>query len=226
MWECYSQPGPAMALSHGLRLRAQLFSRAGRERLQDLSLADPYALQRQQSLALLHTLEEQIRALNKDLSIRAEGDIRVERLRTHPGVGLLTSLAVVHSLEPVSRFRHSRQVAAYFGLDPQEHSSGDRQRYGRISKQGSRLLRTLLVEAAFCAVRPGQDESLRGFYFRLLHRKKNAGIAIVAVARKLAVRLHRMLSDEIDYAEFRRRGRRRGVCPLGTESGHEACLTN
>ncbi len=199
-----------VALSHRLRLRAQLFSTAGRERLQALPVLGAHALQRQQSLVLLETLEEQIRALNKELTARAEGDTRVARLRTHPGVGLLTSLVVVHSLDPVSRFRQSRQVAAYCGLDPQEHSSGDRQRYGHISKQGKRLLRTLLVDAAFCAVRPGQDDSLRRFYLRLLHRKRNGGIAIVAVARKLAVRLYKMLNAGIDYDEFRRRGRNAG----------------
>lgn len=114
--------------------------------------------------------------------------------------------AVVHTLEPATRFRRSRQVAAYCGLDPQEHSSGDTQRYGHISKQGNRLLRTLLVEAAYCTVRPKQDEELRRFYFRLLARK-NSAVAIVAVGRKLALRLYRMLRDEIDYDEFRRRGR-------------------
>lgn len=66
-------------------------------------------------------------------------DGRVERLRTHPDLGLRTSLAVVHALEPVSRFDVSRKVAAYVGLDSMEYSSGDEQRFGSISKGGSCL---------------------------------------------------------------------------------------
>jgi len=197
----------AVALSHQVRLRARLFSVAGRERLRALPLTGAYALQRQQSLLLLDALQEQIDAVEQELMARAQGDVRVERLRTQPGVGLLTALAVVHTLEPVSRFRRARQVAAYCGLDPQEQSSGERQRYGHITKQGNRLLRTLLVEAAYSVVRPGQDEELRRFYLRLLARKKNSGIAIVAVARKLALRLYRMLREGLDYDEFRCRGR-------------------
>ena len=124
--------------------------------------------------------------------------------RTHPGVGLLTALAVVHTLEPVTRFDRARRIAAYCGLDPREHSSGEVQRFGHISKQGNRLLRFLLIEAARTTIR--DDDDLRRFYFHLQSRK-NSAIAIVAVARKLVLRLYRMLREEIDYDEFRRRGR-------------------
>ncbi|HEY0547373.1 MAG TPA: transposase [Pyrinomonadaceae bacterium] len=55
------------------------------------------------------------------------------RLRTHPGIGLLASLALVHSLEPVSRFQRSRKVAAYVGLEPMEYSSEEKQGFGSIS---------------------------------------------------------------------------------------------
>jgi hypothetical protein len=66
---------------------------------------------------------------------------------THPGIGTLTGLALVHTLGPVERFATARKVTAYVGLDPLEHSSGERQRIGSISKQGSKLLRYLMVEA-------------------------------------------------------------------------------
>ncbi len=196
----------AVALSHRLRLGPRLFSLRGQQQLQALPLAGAHAIQRQDSLALLASLREQIHAVEQELAARADSDPRVLGLRTHPGVGRLTALAMVHTLEPVTRFGRARQVAAYCGLDPQEHSSGESQRYGHISKQGNRLLRLLLVEAAHRAVQRGQDEELRRFYFRLLARK-NAAVAIVAVARKLALRLYRMLREGIDYDEFRRRGR-------------------
>lgn len=194
----------AVALSHQLRLGPRLFTVRGRQQFAVLELAGAYAAQRQHSLELLESLEERIHAIEKELEVRAQQDARVMRLRTHPGVGLLTGLAVVHALDPVQRFDRARRVAAYCGLDPKEHSSGDSQRFGHISKQGNRLLRFLLVEAAHAAIR--QDDSLRRFYFRIESRK-NSAVAFVAVARKLVLRLYRMLREEIDYDEFRRRGR-------------------
>src|SRR5450432_849302 len=74
-------------------------------------------------------------------------------LRTQPGVGPITALAFVVTIGDVSRFRRGKQVASYLGLIPREESSGGRQKLGAISKQGNRLLRSLLVEAAQTAVR-------------------------------------------------------------------------
>lgn len=194
----------AVALSHRLRLGPKLFTVAGQQRFAALALTGAFAVQRQHSLVLLAALAEQIAAVETQLQQRAQCDPRVARLRTHPGVGLLTSLAVVHALEPVTRFDRARRIAAFCGLDPQEHSSGDTQRFGHISKQGNRLLRFLLLEAAHQAIRG--DEDLGRFYFQLAARK-NSSVAIVAVARKLVLRLYCMLRDEIDYDQFRRRGR-------------------
>src|SRR5437899_2558798 len=144
-------------------------------------------------------------ARRRQTNDRRAADARVVRLRTHPGVGLQTALAVVHTLEPVTRFDRARRIAAYCGLDPSEHSSGDTTRYGHISKQGNRLLRFLLVEAAWSAVQ--HEEDLGRFFRRLRARKKPHAVTVVAVARKLVLRLYRMLREGIDYEEFRRRGR-------------------
>ena len=194
----------AVALSHPLRFGPRLFTARGQRQFTVLPLGGAYAAQRQHSLALLESLEERIHAIEQELEVRAQQDARVMRLRTHPGVGLLTGLAVVHALDPVQRFDRARRVAAYCGLDPKERSSGDSQHFGHISKQGNRLLRFLLVEAAHAAI--SKDEELRRFYFRIENRK-NSAVALVAVARKLVLRLYRMLREEIDYDEFRRRGR-------------------
>jgi transposase len=194
----------AIALSHRLRLGPRLFTAAGQQRFAVLPLTAAFAVQRQHSLSLLRSLAEQIADVERELQQRAQSDPRITRLRTHPGVGLLTALAVVHALEPVTRFDRARRIAAYCGLDPQEHSSGDTQRFGHISKQGNRLLRFLLIEAAHTAIR--SEEDLARFYFHLTARK-NSSVAIVAVARKLVLRLFCMLRHEITYDQFRRRGR-------------------
>lgn len=124
------------------------------------------------------------------------------KLQTHPGIGLITSLALVHTLEPVSRFSTARKVV-YVGLDPVEHSSAERKRFGSISKEGCRFLRFLMVETAQKAV--NGDQELKAFYYRLVQRKERSK-AKVAVARKLLTRGYIMLRDQIDYAEFLRRG--------------------
>ncbi len=197
----------AMALNHQLRLGSKLWNARGQAQLLALELDHTDALQRENSLELLEQMRTRIRAIEKELAVRADQDARVRLLRTHPGVGLLTSLAVVHTLEPVARFDRARRIAAYCGLDPREFSSGDTLRMGHISKQGNRLLRHLLVEAAHRAVHGRADVDLRSFYFRLIGRNKNSAVAITAVARKLVLRLYRMLREDIDYTEFRRRGR-------------------
>jgi transposase len=133
----------------------------------------------------------------------ATGDERVQRLQTHPGIGLLTGLALVHTLCPVSRFASSRKVTAYVGLEPREYSSGERRRMERISKAGSRVLRFLLVEAGIKATRA--DTEMKKLYYRVLHRREQAR-AKVAVARHLLIHAFIMLRDEIDYPEFKLRG--------------------
>jgi transposase len=193
----------ALAFSAGSSGRSRLLSRAGREQFLRLPMSEAMGRQREEWLSLVDDLNRRIKGLDSWLAERARRDERVLRLQTHPGVGLLSSLALVHALEPVTRFAGGRKVAAYVGLDPMEYSSGDKQRFGSISKGGSRLLRYLLVEAAQITVR--RDEGLKRFYLRLL-RRRGAQKAKVAVARKLLIRCYILLRDGIDYAEFLRRG--------------------
>jgi transposase len=155
------------------------------------------------STVYLSELNRRIERVEQELEPLAAADPRVQRVRTHPGVGLLTGLALVHTLCPVSRFANNRKVTAYVGLEPREYSSGERQCFGGISKAGSRLLRFLLVEAGHKAVT--RDEHLRKLYHRLLHRRERAK-AKVAVARHVLVHSYILLRAEIDYPEFLRRG--------------------
>ena len=192
----------ALSIQSGLSLRARLFTGVGLDQLRSLTMSPVMQYQRDQWLVGLESLNQQIVAATNWLGEQAAGDERVERVRTHPGIGLLTGLALVHTLEPVTRFRNQRKVAAYVGFDPQERSSGEKKRYLGISKAGSRVLRYLLVEAAHTAVKG--DPELQRFYLRLQHRHGKAK-AKVAAARKLLIRSYILLRDQIDYAEFGRR---------------------
>jgi transposase len=191
-----------LALDAGLSWQSQLLTKAGRAKLEALALRPVAAQQRTQWLELIDQLDAQIAGVEKALAPLAEQDPQVVRVRTHPGIGLLTGLALVHTLCPVSRFANSRKVTAYVGLEPLEHSSAGQQRWGGISKAGARLLRFLLGEAAHTACQ--HDADLRRFYQQLSVRR-GPQKATVAVARKLLIRAYVLLREELDYAEFQRR---------------------
>lgn len=193
----------ALALSAGVIKKVWLFGPRGRAELFGLPLTPAMSHQRDGWLELLADLSGRVTRLDEQFKQVAHGDERMQRLQTHPGIGLLTSLALVHGLEPVSCFAGARKVAAYVGFDPVEHSSASKQRFFEISKGGSRLLRYLLVEAAHTAAK--RDQGLGQFYRRLVYRR-GAAKAKVAVARKLLIRGYIILRDRIDYEEFLHRG--------------------
>ena len=202
----------AIAMSCGLSERSRMLSRAGQERLKSARMTPVIKQQSEDLLTLLVPINERIGRVDRWLKQQASTDDRVKLLMTHPGVGVLTALGVVHTLEPFNRFSKQRSVVAYVGLEPMERSSAERKRYIGISKAGSRLLRFLLGEAAHIAVR--FDPELKQFHERIGKRRGKAK-ATVAVARKLLIRCWIMLRENIDYAEFRGRGVEARLARLG-----------
>src|ERR1041385_4317425 len=192
-----------MAASRGGILRRQFKSKRSVERFQQLKLPAELARQRGEQCQRLLELKASLDQIERELTLKAEADRRVQRLRTQYGIGPLTGLCLVHTLERVERFPNARKVTAYVGFDPVEDSSGERRRIGSISKEGSRLLRYFLIEAGQIAIR--RDLELARIYHRVLVRRGHAQ-AKVAIGRRLLVRAFIMLRDEIDYAEFQRRG--------------------
>jgi len=186
-----------LALNQGVRRKRRLWSRQGRAVLEGLPLRGWTAQRRQDLLTMLDQMDAQVAELDKAVRREAEQRPAVRLLMTHPGVGPVVGLAYVLTVGPVERFPRGKQVASYLGLIPREHSSGGRQKFGAISKQGNTLMRTLLVEAAQTASR--FDEELRRDYCRLKARRHSA-LAKVMVARKLAVRMYWMLRENKAYS--------------------------
>jgi transposase len=121
----------------GLSLQSKIGTTESRQRLHALALPPALATQRDEWLNLLDALDTKIATAEQWLTAAAASNAQVMRLQTHPGIGLITSLALVHTLEPVSRFPTARKVVAYAGLDPVEHSSAEKKRYGSISKEAA-----------------------------------------------------------------------------------------
>jgi transposase len=194
----------AIALNHALREGRALWTAAGRRSLQDLSLPHYTAQRRDELLSLYTQLDKRIQQLDKQVETEARQRPQACRLLTHPGVGPVTALATEVFLGDPHRFAGANQVASYIGMIPCEHSSGKRQRLGKLSKEGNSLLRYLWIEATLHAA--VKDPELKRFYRRKLVQK-GMGKARVATARKLGIRLWILLRDEIDYEEFCRRGK-------------------
>jgi transposase len=188
-----------LMLNRGVQLKHKLWSATGQQALRELALAHWAARRRADLLALLASLDAQIAPLDMAVEQVAEQHPQARLLRTQPGVGPITALAFAITIGDPARFRRGKQVASYLGLIPREHSSGGKQRLGAISKQGNRFLRTMLVEAVQTVTR--LDESFRKQYQQRCHRMAK-GVAKVAAARRLAVRLYWMMRTQTAYPEI------------------------
>jgi len=189
----------ALAMGEGVCRKKKLFSKKGRAELEGLALDRWASRRRQELLRMLDQLDASLAEFDQAVGEQAEQNPAAVLLMTHPGVGPVTALAFVLTLGPMERFARSKQVVSYLGLNPREHSSGGRQRLGAISKQGNPMMRSLLVEAGHSAAR--LDAELRQDYQRLKWRR-GGGVAKVAIARKLAVRMYWMLRRQASYAQL------------------------
>jgi transposase len=187
-----------LCLNKGVQRKHKLWTKAGQQVLRELPLQAWAGRRRDDLLGLMAMLDQQIEPLDMAVKAEAQRDKMALLLQTQPGVGPITALAYVLTMGDVTRFPRGKQVASYLGLIPREHSSGGRQHLGAISKQGNRMLRMLLVEAATTTVR--LDPEFKKEYLHRCHQKPKA-VAKVAAARKLAVRLYWMLRTHKPYPE-------------------------
>ncbi len=150
-------------------------------------------------LEVREKVSREIAVLHRKLLGLARNDEDSRRSMTVPGIGPITALAFHAAVDEPARFRRSRSVGAYFGLTPRRHASGEVDWSGRISKCGDTMVRSYLFEAAgVLLTRVPQWCTLKAWGHRLWKRvgfKK----AKIAVARKLAVILHRMWRDGTDF---------------------------
>jgi len=129
----------------------------------------------------------------------ARSEPQVRRFMTAQGVGPITALCYLATIDDPARFKKSRSVGAYLGLTTRRYASGETDRTGRISKCGDSMLRSYLFEAAnVLLTRVAKWSALKAWGVRIAKRK-SLSKARVAVARKLAVILHRMWIDGTEF---------------------------
>lgn len=154
------------------------------------------------TLATIATLTTQIKHYDKSIETLAQSYPETTCMQQICGVASLTSLAYVLTLEDPSRYKKSRDVGPYLGMTPRQRQSGDSDPQLHVSKQGDGYLRRLLVGSAQYILGPfGPDTDLRRYGLKLVARggKKAKKIAVVAVARKLAVLMHRLWVSQENY---------------------------
>jgi len=139
-----------------------------------------------EELKALKESKERVARIEKKLDEINEADDSVKQLQTIPGVGPRTAEALVAVIDDPHRFRKANQLGSYLGMVPKQFESGQMSRQGRITKQGNGLLRTLLVESSWIALR--YNSRLRSVYKRIsAGSKARRKVAIVAVARHMLV---------------------------------------
>lgn len=156
-------------------------------------------------LNILDTFEEELKELDKIIIGISKEDERVTLLKTVDGVGPITAVAFVAEVDDPKRFEDSKDVAAYIGLTPTQYSSGEIQRQGGISKKGSRYTRCMLVEAATTLLTRCQVWSTMRVWGLKLMKRIGKKKAIIAVARKLAVTMHKMLITGTPFERSRKK---------------------
>ncbi len=162
-------------------------------------LAKRFSATLEQVLTLYDLLCKQIIQIDPKLLKIAREDQQTRLLMTAQGIGPITALTYKAEIHNPKRFSSSRAVGAYLGMIPKQYSSGETVKQGRISKCGCSELRNLLMEAGLVLLTRSKKWSQLKVWRLKLMRRKGIKKASLAVGRKLAVIMHRMLLDEKEF---------------------------
>jgi len=166
------------------------FTKKGREYLEKIDLPEIDRKLLEINLSIIDKINEEIKEIDKIIQEKAKEDNDAILLTTIPGISYYSALLIKAEIGDVNRFPNKFKLISYAGLCPSIRQSGNKEIKGRITKQGSRMLRWILIQCANIAIK--HDEYLRSFYLRI-KRRRGHNIAIVATARKMLVCIYFML---------------------------------
>jgi len=172
------------------------FGKSGRKFLENLDIGDSYKLVIVSKLLVLDKICEQVSLLNAEIVRRAHVDARAMLVTTAPGFAEFRAVMLLAEIVDISRFSTAEKLVSYTGLNPREHSSGDKTRRGKISKEGSSWLRWIFVEAAHQAIK--EQGKIRDLYLRV-SAKRGHNRGVVAAAREMVVSIFWMLKRMEPY---------------------------
>ncbi|MBF0275765.1 MAG: IS110 family transposase [Nitrospinae bacterium] len=154
------------------------------------------------SFALLKELDKQEKSFQKEILLYAKRDERCKRLETIPGIGPLTASAVIATIGSAKEFKNGRQLSAWLGLVPRQHSTGGKTVLGKISKRGDGYLRTLLVHGARSVITHIEKKKLKkDEQLKELIKRSNKNVATVALANRNVRIIWALLVHGKEYQE-------------------------
>jgi len=175
---------------------SDLFGKTGRTFLNNLELEPPYRENLDRGLRVIDLLNREIKQIEEVIKSRVKEDPQAKHLTTIPGIGFILAYLITSEIGEISRFASAKKLASYCGLVPWVRQSGGFAHYGHLTKVGNTLLRWGLIEAAQVAIRYNPELKV---WAEKIRRKKGAGVATCAVARKLVGVVYQLLTQERDY---------------------------
>jgi transposase len=187
-------------LAHGILSKREDFSsEKGLLKAQSYALGDVAELEMDVIVAQIRHLNEGIKKLDREIESKGKDLKGFNNITSIKGIGPKSGAILLSVIGDVDRFPSQKQLDAYFGIVPRVRDSGDQVRHGHITKQGSKLGRTTLVQCTLIAIR--YSPYLRNFYLRL-KTKKGSGKAIIATSRKLLGIIYQTLKNDWVFEDF------------------------
>jgi len=184
----------------GLKLAGRITQASFQKRVLELLADQPrLAAMVQPMLIARTTLRQQCAVLHRMVLTAVRTDATCRRLMTIPGVGTITAITYLTTIDDPDRFQRSRDVGAHLGLTPKKYASGEVDRNSGISKCGDVLMRTTLYQAALALLTRCQKHSALRNWGLQVAKRRGLRRAVVAVTRKLAVVMHRIWADGTEF---------------------------
>lgn len=189
----------AILFKHALRHKfTDLFGRGGRNWLASLKLPEPYQTNLDRYLQLIDEFGVMIKECEREIETTIKSHPQADLLVTIPAISYCSALTIIAEIGDINRFPTCKQLQSYAGLVPSTYNSGDKQIHGKITKQGSKWLRAIMIQAAHNQVRCKRIPGF-GYYYNDLKHRKGPKTAAVATARKLLAVVWRLLKDNRPY---------------------------
>lgn len=179
-----------------------IFGPKGREWQKGLLLRETTRLHLEEYLDLISLYEKKIMKATQEIEKKVTENDQAKLLMTIPGISYVSALTILSEIGDIKRFRNGKKLSSFAGLVPSTYASGEKVRHGKITKKGSKWLRTILVEAAHRQGRLVRVRGLRVFYDRM-KKDHGVGTAVVATARKLCHIIYGVLHSQTPFDDSR-----------------------